>query len=60
MRTHFVPSTRRAAALALCGLLGAGIALAAGKTWSYTPAVRGQFDYKCTIHPTMKGSLVVH
>ena len=33
--------------------------IAAGKTWSFTPKARGQFDYHCTLHTTMKGSLVV-
>jgi len=31
----------------------------AGKSWSYTATAAGQFDYKCTLHPTMKGSLLV-
>lgn len=30
-----------------------------GKSWTFTPKQRGQFDYKCTLHPTMKGTLVV-
>lgn len=31
----------------------------AGKSWSYTATAAGQLDYKCTLHPTMKGSLIV-
>ncbi len=31
----------------------------AGKSWSYTATAAGQIDYKCTLHPTMKGSLLV-
>ena len=31
----------------------------AGKSWSYTATAKGQFDYKCTLHPTMKGTLLV-
>lgn len=31
----------------------------AGKSWSYTATAPGQLDYKCTLHPTMKGSLIV-
>lgn len=34
-------------------------AIAAGGTWSYTATRRGRFDYICSFHPTMKGSLVV-
>ena len=33
--------------------------IAPGKSWTFTPKERGQFDYKCTLHPTMKGTLVV-
>ena len=33
--------------------------IAAGKSWSYTTSAKGQLDYKCTLHPTMKGSLLV-
>ena len=33
--------------------------IAPGKSWTFTPKDRGQFDYKCTLHPTMKGTLVV-
>ena len=31
----------------------------AGKSWSFTATAAGQIDYKCTLHPTMKGSLLV-
>ena len=34
--------------------------IAAGSSWTYKPTARGQFDYRCTLHPTMKGTLVVH
>jgi plastocyanin len=33
--------------------------IAAGKQWHYTTAHRGEFSYKCTFHPTMKGTLQV-
>ena len=33
--------------------------LAAGASWRYTAAKKGRFDYVCTLHPTMKGTLVV-
>ena len=31
----------------------------AGKSWSFIATGSGQFDYKCALHPTMKGSLLV-
>ena len=33
--------------------------LATGASWRYTAAKKGRFDYVCTLHPTMKGVLVV-
>jgi plastocyanin len=33
--------------------------IAAGGKWTYTVRKRGEFDYVCTLHPTMKGRLVV-
>ena len=33
--------------------------IAAGKTWKYTAKKAGRFDYLCTLHPNMKGTLVV-
>lgn len=33
--------------------------IAAGKTWSYNATKAGRFDYICTLHPNMKGTLVV-
>ena len=33
--------------------------IAAGGTFRFTAAKKGRFDYICTLHPTMKGVLVV-
>jgi plastocyanin len=33
--------------------------IAAGKTWKYVAKKAGRFDYICTLHPNMKGTLVV-
>ena len=33
--------------------------IAAGKTWKYTVRKKGTIPYVCTLHPTMKGTLVV-
>jgi plastocyanin len=33
--------------------------IAAGKSWRFTPKKSGTFPYVCTLHPTMKGTLVV-
>jgi len=33
--------------------------IAPGKTWKYTAKKAGRFDYLCTLHPNMKGTLVV-
>ena len=33
--------------------------IAPGKTWKYTAKKPGKFPYVCTLHPTMKGTLVV-
>ena len=33
--------------------------IAAGASWRFTPRTRGTFDYICTLHPNMKGTLVV-
>jgi plastocyanin len=30
-----------------------------GKSWRYTARKAGEFPYACTLHPTMKGVLVV-
>ena len=30
-----------------------------GQSWSYTATKKGDFDYVCTLHPTMKGALIV-
>lgn len=34
-------------------------AIAAGSEWRYTTATRGRFDYVCSFHPNMKGTLTV-
>ena len=31
----------------------------AGKSWTHTPRARGEFDYICSLHPTMKATLLV-
>ncbi|MGH9311257.1 MAG: cupredoxin domain-containing protein [Vicinamibacterales bacterium] len=31
----------------------------AGKSWKFTARTKGEFDYLCTFHPTMKGTLRV-
>jgi plastocyanin len=33
--------------------------IAVGKSWKYVPAGTGTFPYICTLHPTMKGTLIV-
>ena len=33
--------------------------LETNKTWRYVAAKSGRFSYVCTLHPTMKGTLVV-
>ena len=33
--------------------------LPAGATWSFTPRTAGRLDYVCTLHPGMKGTLIV-
>jgi plastocyanin len=33
--------------------------IAAGKSWRFTAKKTGKFAYVCTLHPTMKGTLVV-
>ena len=33
--------------------------IAAGASWSYVARTPGQYDYICTLHPNMKGQLVV-
>jgi plastocyanin len=33
--------------------------IAPDETWSFTPREAGRFEYKCTLHPGMKGILVV-
>jgi len=34
-------------------------AIAPGKTWRVTASAKGRFDYVCSFHPTMKGTLIV-
>ena len=31
----------------------------ADKSWKYVPKKKGEFEYVCTLHPTMKGTLRV-
>jgi plastocyanin len=33
--------------------------LATGTSWRYTATKKGSFDYVCTLHPTMKATLIV-
>lgn len=33
--------------------------IAAGHSWSYAAHKAGKFDYVCTLHPGMKGTLIV-
>lgn len=33
--------------------------IASGKSWTMVARDKGSFDYICTLHPTMKGRLVV-
>jgi plastocyanin len=43
---------------AVDGLFSSGV-LSAGSSFTMTFAKAGTFDYTCTIHPTMKGSVIV-
>jgi plastocyanin len=33
--------------------------IAANSSWSYTVSKKGEIDYSCTFHPTMKGKIRV-
>jgi len=33
--------------------------VAAGDSWSFTTSTTGEFSYVCTLHPGMKGMLIV-
>jgi plastocyanin len=33
--------------------------IGAGKSWSFTAKRAGRYDYICTLHPNMRGTLVV-
>jgi plastocyanin len=33
--------------------------IAAGASWTFRPDVKGDFPYRCTLHPTMRGVLRV-
>jgi plastocyanin len=33
--------------------------IAAGRSWSFTARKAGRYDYICTLHPNMKGPIVV-
>lgn len=33
--------------------------IAANASWSYTVTKKGEFEYSCTFHPTMKGKIKV-
>ena len=33
--------------------------IAAARTWTYVAKKKGTFEYVCTYHPTMKGTLIV-
>jgi plastocyanin len=33
--------------------------IAAGKSWKWTASQPGVYDYVCTLHPTMKGTVTV-
>jgi plastocyanin len=35
-------------------------AIASGRSWSFKPKKKGTFNYVCTLHPNMKGKLIVH
>jgi plastocyanin len=34
-------------------------AIAPERSWTYKASVKGEFDYVCSFHPTMKGTLRV-
>lgn len=34
-------------------------AIGPGGSWTYVPTKPGEYDYRCTFHPTMKGKVVV-
>ena len=33
--------------------------IATGESWKYAPAKKGDFEYICTLHPTMRGTIRV-
>ena len=53
-----IPHTATSSAKKEKGGFDSGV-IAAGKSWKYTPKGTGTFDYICSFHPTMKGTLTI-
>lgn len=53
-----IPHTATSSAKKEKGGFDSGV-IAPGKSWKYTPKAAGTFDYICSFHPTMKGTLTI-